>query len=119
MSATGALERARSAVWRLGMVVPLQGPAGLFGPSCEAISELAARDLNKSGGVLGREVQIEVIDGGASPGVVAARVQQLLDAGDIDAVSGWHISSVRHALAPVVAGRIPYSYTSLYEGGEV
>ncbi|MFI2533565.1 ABC transporter substrate-binding protein, partial [Rhodococcus erythropolis] len=61
MSATGALERARSAVWRLGMVLPLQGPAGLFGPSCEAISELAARDLNNSGGVLGREVQIEVI----------------------------------------------------------
>lgn len=119
MSATGALERARSAVWRLGMVVPLQGPAGLFGPSCEAISELAARDLNNSGGVLGREVQIEVIDGGATPSAVAARVQQLLDAGDIDAVSGWHISSVRHALAPVVAGRIPYSYTSLYEGGEV
>ncbi len=105
-------------VWRLAMVVPLQGPAGIFGPSCEAVGELVARDLNAAGGVLGREVEIEVVDGGAPPATVAATVEGLLRAGRIDAVSGWHISSVRRALAPVLAGRIPYAYTALYEGGE-
>lgn len=100
------------------MVIPSRGPAGLYGPSCEAVAELAARELDAEGGVLGRPVAIEVVDGGRAPHHVAAEVGALLDAGRIDAVSGWHISSVRNALVPVVAGRVPYVYTSLYEGGE-
>ncbi|MBF6345413.1 substrate-binding domain-containing protein [Nocardia cyriacigeorgica] len=112
------LRRARADLWRLALVIPLQGPAGLFGASCEAVGELLAHDLNAAGGVLGREVVLEIVDGGAAPSRVAAEVSRLADAGHIDAVSGWHISSVRNALAPVLAGRIPYAYSSLYEGGE-
>jgi len=104
--------------WRVAMVVPLQGPGGVFGPSCEAVSQLVAHDLNVDGGVLGREVQIEVVDGGADPRLVAQRVDHLVTSGEVHAVSGWHISSVRNALAPVVAGRVPYAYPALYEGGE-
>ena len=104
--------------WRIAMVVPLQGPSGIFGPACEAVSHLVAQDLNAAGGVLGREVQVEVVDGGAAPVVVADRIDALIRSGRIDAVSGWHISSVRNALAPVVAGRVPYAYPALYEGGE-
>ncbi|AXK37676.1 hypothetical protein DVA86_26735 [Streptomyces armeniacus] len=100
------------------MVIPLQGPAGLFGPSCEAIAQLAAHELNREGGVLGREVTLQVLDGGADPALVAAELAALVESGRVDAVSGWHISSVRNALAPVVADRVPYAYTSLYEGGE-
>ncbi|QFU90390.1 substrate-binding domain-containing protein [Amycolatopsis sp. YIM 10] len=113
-----AAARDRRADWRVAMVIPLQGPAGLFGPSCEAIAELAAHEFNAAGGVLGREVSLRVVDGGAPPPVVAAEVAALAEAGEVDAVTGWHISSVRHALAPVLAGRLPYAYTSLYEGGE-
>src|SRR4051812_16733707 len=100
------------------MVVPLQGPAGLFGPSCEAIAELAVYELNKAGGILGRRVGTEVGDGGARPGRVAREVHRLLREGRVDAVAGWHISSGRQALAPVAADRGPYFYPSLYEGGE-
>ncbi|WP_394824941.1 substrate-binding domain-containing protein [Pendulispora albinea] len=110
--------RERTGSWRVAMVVPLQGPAGLFGPSCEAISELAVHEVNAAGGILGREVQLEIVDGGAPPGKVADELRRLLDLGRVDAVTGWHISSVRNALAPVLAGRVPYVYTSLYEGGE-
>lgn len=111
--------RARSdAMWRLAMVVPLQGPAGVFGPSCEAVCDLVVSRLNAEGGMLGREVAVEIVDGGAHPAVVAGTVANLIDRGRVDAVSGWHISSIRHALAPVVAGRVPYVYPALYEGGE-
>ncbi|WP_396426888.1 substrate-binding domain-containing protein [Amycolatopsis sp. EV170708-02-1] len=110
--------RPRDDTWRVAMVVPLQGPAGLFGPSCEAITELAVHELNESGGILGRQVEAEVVDGGGTPAQVAGDLRRLVGTGRVDAVSGWHISSVRHALAPVVADRIPYVYTSLYEGGE-
>lgn len=102
---------------RVGLVVPLQGPAGIFGPSCEAVAATALEEINRDG-LLGRRVSVEVIDGGAPPSVVAERVRRLVEARRIDAVTGWHISAVRHALAPVLADRVPYVYTSLYEGGE-
>jgi urea transport system substrate-binding protein len=111
-------ERDRTDTWRVAMVIPLQGPAGLFGPSCEAISQLAVHELNEAGGILGRHVEAEIVDGGARPERVADELRRLLREGRVDAVTGWHISSVRHALAPVLADRVPYVYTSLYEGGE-
>src|SRR5919206_1416109 len=92
----GGWMRHRSAeVARVGLVVPLQGPAGLFGPSCEAVAATAVRAINDAG-VLGRELAVEVIDGGARPEQVGADVGRLIDAGRIDAVTGWHISAVRH-----------------------
>src|SRR5690606_30956958 len=43
----------------------------------------------------------------------------MLDNGEMDALVGMHTSDVRTAVARRVAGRIPYVYTPLYEGGEI
>jgi urea transport system substrate-binding protein len=104
--------------FRVAMVIPLRGPAGLFGPSCEAIAELATDELNAEGGIVGRQVELEIVDGGAPLPLIAAQLDELITAGRVHAVTGWHISSVRNALAPVVADRVPYAYPPLYEGGE-
>jgi len=45
-------------------------------------------------------------------------VGALAAAGLVDAVVGWHISAVRQAVSPRIAGVLPYVYTALYEGGE-
>ncbi|MGW0160237.1 substrate-binding domain-containing protein [Mycobacterium sp. NPDC003323] len=110
--------RERPSDFTIAMVVPLQGTAGLFGPSCESMSDLVVHDLNAGGGILGREVKAILVDGGDQPARVAAEVDALISDGSVDAVTGWHISSVRHALAPVVTDRVPYVYPALYEGGE-
>ncbi|MFD8816285.1 substrate-binding domain-containing protein [Streptomyces sp. NPDC059627] len=102
----------------LALVVPLQGPAGVFGPSCESAARLAVEELNAVGGVLGREVRLVTVDGGAPPARVAAEVGALVSLGAVDGVVGWHTSAVRQALLPRVAGRVPYVYTAQYEGGE-
>lgn len=102
----------------VGVVLPLQGPAGIFGPSCEAVTDVAIDGVNAAGGVLGRRLRPVIIDGGAEPAAVAARVRSLVTSGRIQAVTGWHISRVRQHLVPVLAGHVPYVYTSLYEGGE-
>lgn len=102
----------------LALVVPLQGPAGVFGPSCESAALLAVEELNASGGVLGREVRLVTVDGGGPPARVAAEVGALVSPGAVDGVVGWHTSAVRQALLPRVAGRVPYVYTAQYEGGE-
>lgn len=102
----------------VGMVIPLQGPAGIFGPSCEAVTDVAMDEINASGGIFGRRVRPIFIDGGADPHIIAARVRSLISTGEVHAVTGWHISRVRQHLVPIVKGHVPYVYTSLYEGGE-
>lgn len=104
---------------RVGLLIPLQGPAGIFGPSCEMCADLAVQQINDEGGLLGREVRLRVIDGGDAPARVADEVDRLLREDQIDAIVGWHSSAVRQAVAPRVHGRVPYIYTALYEGGEV
>lgn len=104
--------------YRIGLVIPLRGPAGLFGPSCEAVAELAVAELNQGDGLFGRPVELVVVDGGLPPPVIARQLDLLAATGAIDAVTGWHISAVRETVAPTLAGRLPYVYTSLYEGGE-
>ncbi|GAB3112755.1 substrate-binding domain-containing protein [Streptomyces calidiresistens] len=102
----------------IALVVPARGPAGLLGPACELCAVLAAQEVNAAGGVLGREVRLIPVDGGAPPSRVADEVEAMVVAGTVRGVTGWHISSVRRALAPRLAGRVPYVYTALYEGGE-
>lgn len=103
---------------RVALVVPMRGPAGIFGPAAELCAQLAAEEVNAAGGVLGRELVLVPVDGGAAPARVADEVAALVSLGAVQGVTGWHISSVRQAVAPRVAGRVPYVYTALYEGGE-
>lgn len=109
---------ARPATLEVALAIPLQGPAGIFGPSCELCAELAVEEINARGGVLGREMRLVVVDAGAAPHRVADEVDVLVSAGAVDAVVGWHLSVVRQAVAPRIAQRVPYVYTPLYEGGE-
>jgi urea transport system substrate-binding protein len=102
----------------VALVVPLQGPLGLIGPSSELCAQLAAEEINAADGVLGRELRFIPVDGGAHPRAVAEAVDTLISHQMVDAVVGAHTSAVRAQLAPQIAGRVPYVYTSLYEGGE-
>jgi urea transport system substrate-binding protein len=102
----------------VALVIPLQGPAGIFGPSCQCCAQLAAEEVNAESGVLGKELRLVLVDGGAPPEQVATEIDALICAGLIDAVAGWHISAVREVVAPRIGGRVPYVYTALYEGGE-
>lgn len=104
--------------YRVGLAVPRQGPSGMFGLSCRAAAHLAAEEINAAGGLAGRRLELLHVDAGAPPHHVAAALDHLLTGGAIDAVAGWHLSSVRQAVAPVVAGRAPYVYATAYEGGE-
>lgn len=102
----------------VALVLPFQGSAGMFGPSCQASARLAIEELNDASGVAGRRLRAVEVDGGMHPDAVAAEIDRLTTAGDIDAVVGWHISAVRHAITSRLQGRLPYVYATVYEGGE-
>lgn len=104
-------------VRRIALIVPQQGPSGIFGPSCEAAARLAVAEINADQGIRGAALEMVLVDGGAPPEAVVESLRDAMVEG-VDAVTGWHISSVRQAVARVLAGRIPYVYPALYEGGE-
>lgn len=108
--ATGIIE--------VAFIVPTSGPSGIYGPSCEASGRLATMEINDVGGILGSEVRLRHVDGGRAPHRVADEVEALVDSGSVSAVAGWHTSAVREKVAPRLAGRLPYVYTAVYEGGE-
>ncbi|HEY6984328.1 substrate-binding domain-containing protein [Reyranella sp.] len=98
-------------------MAPFSGPAGLWGPSCQTSALLAAREVNESGGLLGRELELTFIDAGRDPEIVTDETLDLVEGG-AEAVIGMHISAVRQALVRALRGRVPYVYTPVYEGGE-
>lgn len=110
--------RGRSDRLRIAFLVPLSGPAGLWGPSCQTSATLAAHEVNAAGGILGREVELVFADAGADPAQVADDTMDLIAETRAEAVIGMHISAVRVALVGALRGRLPYVYTPVYEGGE-
>jgi ABC-type branched-subunit amino acid transport system substrate-binding protein len=103
---------------RIAIVVPTSGTLGLLAPSALNCAVLAAAELNAAGGILGRPVELVLVDGGRPPAVVAAQVDGLLRANAVTAVVGTHASDLRVELARTLGGRVPYVYTPPYEGGE-
>jgi len=103
---------------RIANFTSLTGPAGVWGPSATNSALLAASEINRRGGILGREIEIAFHDTGGCVEDVVRTAADVVASGDADIIIGSHISAVRIALRKVVAGRIPYVYTPVYEGGE-
>lgn len=111
--------RPRGDVVRFGLLAPMRGSAGLWGPSCISSAQTALAEINAAHGLGGREAEMVLVDAAAETGDdLLWTVNEMIEAGEISAIVGMHISAVRQNLLKVVAGRIPYVYTPLYEGGE-
>jgi urea transport system substrate-binding protein len=103
---------------RIANFTSLTGPAGIWGPSATNSTLLAASEINRRGGILGREIEIVFHDAGGNIEDVVRTASDVVASDDADIIMGSHISAVRVALRKVVAGHIPYVYTPVYEGGE-
>ena len=103
---------------RIGNFLTFSGSPGIWGPAATNSALLAVSEINRRGGILGREIELSFYDSGGAVEDVAARARDALDFDDIDVVMGSHISAVRLALRRLTRGRIPYVYPPVYEGGE-
>ena len=115
-AARAALERGADFV--VGLLVPINGSAGIWGPSSIACAQLAQAEINAAGGLLERQVRLRVIDSSDEALEVGSVTADLMHSGAIDAIVGMHTSQVRQRVLRDVARQIPYVYTPLYEGGE-
>lgn len=110
--------RRRSDAFRVALCAPLRGAAGIWGPSCLASAQLAQAELNRWSGIAGRPCELVVVDASDEAPDVGGTLAALVDDGEVDALVGMCISSVRQRIVATVGGRVPFVYTCLYEGGD-
>lgn len=111
-------QRGRSDDFVVGLLVPINGSAGIWGPSAIACAQLAQSEINAAGGLLERELRLHVIDASDEALAVGSVTAALMQAGAIDAIVGMHTSQVRQRVLQNIELNVPYVYTPLYEGGE-
>jgi len=103
---------------KVGILIPLSGPGGLFGPSSQMSAQLAVDEINAAGGLLGRMIEPEFVDVGGPPADATQAALKLWKGQGAEAFIGMHDSAVRGALTNLFKGQVPYIYTPVYEGGE-
>jgi urea transport system substrate-binding protein len=119
VSDSDLLWQRRRGVYRIALTVPLCGTVGLWSPSSIASAQLAVEEVNRRVGIGGDEVELVIVDAAAEAHhPVEEVIDELIDAGAIDAIVGMHISAVRQRLSKIVRHRVPYIFTPLFEGHE-
>ena len=99
---------------KVAMMIPLSGPAGLFGPSSRNCSELGAAEINSRGGIAGRPIELLIGDAGLPPAEATQTALKLWKGSGAQAFIGMHDSAVRSALVGLFKGAVPYIYTPTY-----
>jgi urea transport system substrate-binding protein len=103
---------------KVGSFQTFSGSPGIWGPASTNSVLLAVSEINKRGGILGREIELSMYDAGGPTEQAARRAAQAIAFDEVDVIMGSHISAVRVALRKVTRNRVPYIYTPVYEGGE-
>ncbi len=79
---------------KIGVVLELTGPAGPYGQAAAKSVEMAFRDLNAAGGVLGCKLVTDTRDSQSQGAVAVDAARQLVDVQHVPAIIGGVISSV-------------------------
>lgn len=103
---------------RLGLMPPLSGVVGLYGSEITWAAQIACQEVNESGGVLGRPLELVIEDDGSLPESAVAAANTLVKTNKCVAIIGNLLSNSRIAVAYRVAEplKIPYLNFSFYEG---
>jgi len=78
----------------IGMVMELTGPAGAYGQAGAKSVEMAFRDINEAGGVLGCDLVTDTRDSQSQGNVAVDQATQLVNVKQVPVVIGGIISSV-------------------------
>lgn len=102
---------------KIGVAVGLSGANSVVAPAVVQSSQLAVDEINASGGILGRKVQLEIADDASGAVGAQKAYDTLVFQKNVDAIISMETSAARNAALPIVArGKKPFIYTSFYEG---
>ena len=94
LSATALTGAAQACDVTVGMVMELTGPAGAYGQAGAKSVEMAFRDLNEAGGVLGCTLVTDTRDSQSQGNVAVDQATQLVTVKGVPVIIGGMISSV-------------------------
>lgn len=86
----------------IGAIVPLTGGNSVYGTGMSAAIKMAVQDVNKAGGVLGKDLKVYVQDDQSEPSDDVTAAKKLVSVNKVAAVIGSYGSSQTLAAAPVV-----------------
>jgi ABC-type branched-subunit amino acid transport system substrate-binding protein len=102
---------------KIGIAVGLSGANSVVAPAVVQSSQLAVEEINASGGILGRQIQLEITDDASGAVGAQKAYDTLVFQKNVDAIISMETSAARNAALPIVArGKKPFIYTSFYEG---
>jgi branched-chain amino acid transport system substrate-binding protein len=88
---------------KIGMLLDYTGSLAEFGPNIETGAQLAAKQINDAGGVLGKPIQLIKGDSGTNPQVAVEAATRLINVEGVQAIMGSLSSGVTIAVAEGVA----------------
>jgi len=116
MTAISAIAFAAEPI-KIGVPVGLSGANSVVAPSVVQSAQLAVDEINAKGGVLGRQLALEVADDASGAAGAQKAFDALISQKKVDVLISMETSAARNAALPIVArGKTPYIYTSFYEG---
>src|SRR3712207_6347584 len=96
-------------VINLALLSPLTGPLSFVGQDNREGALAAVREINRSGGIRGRPINLEVFDDTSNPSQGVVNMRQIASNSKYVGVIGSGFSSVGLAVQPIVSSsRIPY-----------
>lgn len=102
---------------RIGVAVGLTGVNSIVAPAVVQASQLAVEEINAAGGILGRKVELEIVDDASGAVGAQKAYDTLIFQKKVNAIISMENSAARNAALPVInKGRVPFIYSSFYEG---
>ncbi|HEY6433302.1 MAG TPA: ABC transporter substrate-binding protein [Acetobacteraceae bacterium] len=84
----------------LGVLTPLTGAGSFDGPRMLKAMQVVADEINRAGGVLGRQIRLVVEDGETNPEAAVRAAHKLIDVDKVPVIMGTWASAVTTAVAP-------------------
>jgi ABC-type branched-subunit amino acid transport system substrate-binding protein len=88
---------------KIGMLFDYTGSLAEFGPNMETGAQLAVKQINAAGGVLGKPIELIKADSGTNPQVATEAATRLINVEGVQAIVGSLSSGVTIAVAEGVA----------------
>lgn len=103
---------------KLGSILDTSGIFDAYGKPMDMAMRLAVREINESGGLNGREVEVVSYDTQSDMAFYSQYAQRLVRQDRVDVVHGGILSASREAIRQILrkSGTL-YFYNVLYEGG--
>lgn len=105
---------------KIGVLTDLTGAFGVVGKANQAVAQFTVDEINKAGGVLGRQLELVIVDGASDPATNARVASRLVTRDKVDVVIGGITSAEREAVKDIITkrGKTLYLWAASYEGGE-